>query len=232
MTTEGESLDGLLRALIEQQHESNLEIMHRLANVEGDVSELNDDVIGLQSSASGLASSVARLESDVSGLKSEMSALKSEVDVRFEGLANNIGQIKGGHAYLMATQRPELIAERLGFFYERVIPVGELIDLTREQPDIITSSADRESFLNSDLVLKVRDKDEKLTNYLAVEISYTGQERDANRAIRNARFVQRFTGRPSYAAVASVEIDEAMQSKVERGSVLWHKISAADLQPD
>lgn len=203
MTTEGENLETVLRAFIEHQHESNLEILHRLANVEGDVSELNDDVTGL----------------------------KSEIDGRFEGLANNIAQIKGGHAYLMATQRPELIAERLGFYYDRVIPVGELIDMTREQPDVITSSADRESFLNADLVLKVRDKDDQLTNYLAVEISYTGQEHDANRAIRNARFVHSFTGRPSYAAVASVEIDEATQKQVDQRAVLWHKIMAADLEP-
>ena len=204
MTTEGENLETVLRAFIEQQHEANLEILHRLASVEGDVSDLNDDVTGL----------------------------KSEIDDRFEGLANNIGQIKGGHAYLMATQKPELVAESLGYYYERIVSPSELIDMTRELPDVIPSTGDRESFLNADLVLKVKDKDEKLTNYLAVEISYTGQQRDVARAIRNAGYLQRFTGRPAYAAVASVEIDGATQMELDRGAILWHRINAADLQPD
>lgn len=204
MTTEGENLETVLRAFIEQQRESNLEILHRLASVEGDVSELNDDI----------------------------SELKSEIDDRFEGLANNIGQIKGGHAYLMATQKPELVAESLGYYYERMLSPSELIDMTRELPEVISSPGERESFLNADLVLKVKDKDEKLTNYLAVEISYTGQQRDVDRAIRNARFLQRFTGRPAHAAIASVEIDETTRAEVDRGYVFWHRITAADLQPD
>jgi hypothetical protein len=204
MTTEGENLETVLRAFIEHQHESNLEILHRLANVEGDVSELNDDVTGL----------------------------KSEIDGRFEGLANNIAQIKGGHAYLMATQKPELVAESLGYYYERMLSPSELIDMTRELPGVIPSTGDRESFLNADLVLKVKDKDERLTNYLAVEISYTGQQRDADRAKRNAGFLQQFTGRPARAAVASVEMDDATQSEVDDGTILWYRITAADLQPD
>ena len=225
MTTEGENLETVLRAFIEHQHESNLEILHRLANVEGDVSELNDEVTGLQSDVSALTS-------DVTGLKSDVTGLKSEIDGRFEGLANNIAQIKGGHAYLMATQKPELVAESLGYYYERMLSPSELIDMTRELPEVIPSTGDRESFLNADLVLKVKDKDEKLTNYLAVEISYTGQQRDADRAKRNASFLQRFTGRPAHAAVASVEIDDSTQIEVGHGAILWHRITAADLQPD
>ena len=225
MTNERENLEAVLRAFMEHQHESTLEILHRLANVEGDVSELNDDVSGLKSDVSGL-------KSDVSGLKSDVSGLKSEMDDRFEGLVNNIGQIKGGHAYLMATQKPELVAESLGYYYERMMSPSELIDMTRELPGVISSSGDRESFLNADLVLKVKDKDERLTNYLAVEISYTGQQRDVDRALRNAGFLQQFTGRPAHAAVASVEIDEVTRAEVDRGAVLWHRITAADLQPD
>ena len=136
-------------------------------------------------------------------IRSDVSELKTEADNRFQGLANNISEIKGGHAYLMATQQPELVAERLGFRYERIISVGELIDMTREQPEVISDSGERESFLNADLVLKVKDKDNQLTNYIAVEISYTGHQRDTERALRNSGYLHQFTGRPAHAAIAS-----------------------------
>jgi hypothetical protein len=88
--------------------------------------------------------------------------------------------------------------------------------MTREQPGVISTDSERESFLNADSVLKVKDKVNRLTNYIAVEISYTGQERDSQRALRNAGFLSQFTGRPAHAAVASVKNDEAVQTQVAK----------------
>ena len=174
------------------------------------------------------AASQARLN----GIQDELTEFKDEANARFEGLANDAAEVKGGHAYVMTTQQPELVAERLGFYYERVMSAGELVDMTREQPEVISTDNERESFLNADLVLKVKDKVNSLTNYVAVEVSYTGQERDAERALRNAGFLNQFTGRPAYAAVASVKNDEAVQSQIDKKGLLWHSIRAADLQPN
>lgn len=68
--------------------------------------------------------------------------------------------------------------------------------MVREVPSVITNDSEHESFLNADIILKVKDKTDVLTNYITVEISYTGQDRDSKRAIRNAGLLNQFTGRP------------------------------------
>ena len=45
-------------------------------------------------------------------------------------------------------------------------------------------------------------------SYIVAEISWTAAERDNDRAIRNAGYVSLFTGRTTYAAVASVHVDK------------------------
>lgn len=203
MTTENDDLREMLHSFITQQTEFN---------------EYQREVN---------AASQARLN----GIQDETNTKFAEADARFEGLANDAAEVKGDHAYIMTIQRPEVVAERLGFYYDRVLTAGELVDMTRELPDVIPNDSERESFLNADLVLKVKDKVNMLTNYIAVEISYTGQERDSQRALRNAGFLSQFTGRPAHAAVASVKNDAAMQAHIENAELLWYGIRSSDLQP-
>ena len=44
-----------------------------------------------------------------------------------------------------------------------------------------------------------------------MEVSYTADERETDRAIRNAEFLTRFTGVPTYAAAASVYVDNRIR---------------------
>ena len=171
------------------------------------------------------------IQDEITEFKDQANAKFAEADARFKGLANDAAEVKGGHAYIMTIQRPAIVAERLGFYFDRVLTSGELVDLVREVPGVITSDNERESFLNADLVLKVKDKADILTNYIAMEISYTGQDRDSRRAIRNAGFLSQFTGRPAYAAIASVKNDATTQAQIENKALLWYEIRAADLQP-
>ena len=85
-----------------------------------------------------------------------------------------------------------------------------------------------DSFTKADLVIKVRDGD-RFTSYIAVEISYTADQRDIERAQRNAELLTRFTGRPSRAVVASVRNDPVVNSLVNSGYVNWYQIPLRDL---
>ena len=58
------------------------------------------------------------------------------------------------------------------------------------------------SFRNADLVIEATDGTG--ARYIAMEVSFTADLRDCNRAIRNAGLITRFTGKPAQPAIASV----------------------------
>ena len=59
------------------------------------------------------------------------------------------------------------------------------------------------------------------TRYIAMEVSFTADLRDCNRAIRNARLIESFTGKPAQAAIASVRNDREVAEVVESGALYW-----------
>ena len=69
------------------------------------------------------------------------------------------------------------------------------------------------SFRNADLVIEATDGTD--TRYIVMEVSFTADRRDCDRAIRNAGLITRFTGKPAQAAVASVRNDR--EAAVESG---------------
>ena len=75
------------------------------------------------------------------------------------------------------------------------------------------------SFRNADLVIEATDGTD--TRYIAMEVSFTADRRDCDRAIRNAGLITKFTGKSAQAAIASVRNDrEAAESVESRGGVL------------
>ena len=88
----------------------------------------------------------------------------------------------------------------------------------------------RRSFYVADLVAKVQDGDGNQL-FMAVEASYTADERDTQRAVRNAEFITRFTGMTAVPVVASLGNDRAVQQLVDDGHVLWFQFQLQDLQP-
>ena len=66
---------------------------------------------------------------------------------------------------------------------------------------------DENSFKIAGLIMVARTGDGAWC-YVAVEISYTADERDTTRAIRNAEYITNFTETPCYAAVAGVSKDD------------------------
>ena len=153
------------------------------------------------------------------------------IERRLNTMHNDIAEIKGGHARTETLRRGDLVAAGLDFTFERALSAGELGDMVRENPDISSSirANELESFTKADLVIKVKDR-EWLTNYLAVEISYTADQRDIERSRRNADLLTRFTGRPSHAVVASVRNDSVVRNLVSIGYVNWYQIPLRDLQ--
>lgn len=86
------------------------------------------------------------------------------------------------------------------------------------------------SFREADLVIEAHHGSDKM--YVAVEISFTADKRDTDRAIRNAGFLHRFTGYEAHSVVASVQNDHDVAQQVEQGLVHWYKIDQSTLRAD
>ncbi len=85
------------------------------------------------------------------------------------------------------------------------------------------SHAQLESFLLADLIVEATDSDGRM-QYAAVESSYTADEFDTRRAIRNAGYLTRFTGTPACAAITAVRTDWNIDDLIESGAIHWYKM--------
>ena len=86
------------------------------------------------------------------------------------------------------------------------------------------------SFRNADLVTLATDGAD--TRYIAMEVSFTADRRDCDRAVRNAGLITRFTGKAAQATVASVRNDRDATETVESGAVCWHPLEDRTPSPE
>ena len=131
--------------------------------------------------------------------------------------------LKGDYARTRAIQDARGIAEDRGLEYVRTLTNDDLNGMAR-------GNLDRDvlrSFRNADLVIEATYG--TATRFIAMEISYTADQRDCSRAIRNAELITRFTGEPALAVIASVRNDQTAAA-VESGAVYWHPLE--DRTPD
>ena len=153
------------------------------------------------------------------------------IDRRLDTIQGDIAEVKGGHARTETIRRADIIASAMNLIYERTLSAGELDDMARENADSAIAGNELESFTKADLVIKAKDGS-RLTNYVAVEISYTADQRDTGRAIRNADLLNRFTGRPAYAVIASIKNDFAVNDLISKGAIRWYEIPLRSLQAE
>lgn len=153
-------------------------------------------------------------------------ATKSEV----EQLRIDIGPLKAAHVRNEATMEAPLIAQDMGFKLVRILELQERMELTDGQDLSGISRGDLQSFHRADLIMRVTNPQGQET-YIAVEISYTADERDTTRAIRNAEYLERFTGRLARAAVAGLRRDRRIED-IEPDEVFWYELPESIVEVD
>ncbi len=110
-----------------------------------------------------------------------------------------------------------LIANRMGLRYRRALERQEIIDILETGADKgLTqgiSRDDKESFMKADLIVDAQTADGE-RRYIAVAISHTADDRETNRAVRNAEYITKFAAIPTYAVAAGMfkdnRIDEVL----------------------
>ena len=154
----------------------------------------------------------------------------ANVEDRLQRITDDLGDLKGHVAGRIAREMADDIAEQLGYEIAQQLNGNDLRAMLRGSTANDIPAGVRRSFYVADLVAKVQDQDGNLL-FMAVEASYTADERDTRRAVRNAELISRFTGMTAVPVVASLENDRAVQQLVEDGHVQWFQFQSRDLQP-
>ena len=154
----------------------------------------------------------------------------ASVEARLQRITDDLGDLKSHVAGRIAREMADDIAEQLGYEITQQLNGNDLRATLRGSTANDIPAGVRRSFYVADLVAKVQDQDGNQL-FMAVEASYTADERDTQRAVRNAELISRFTGMTAVAVVASLENDRAVQKLVDDGHVQWFQFQSRDLQP-
>lgn len=171
-----------------------------------------------------------RLTETVNQIGTQLSQFIEAANKRFDNIEVEVkrhsvqmGELKGIFARSLFVEEAALVARDMGLRRARNLGQEELWDMTEASDTTGISTGNLRSFRKADLVLEATDREGE-TCYVAVEISYTVDGRDTRRAIRNAEYLTRFTGTPTYAAVAGFDADYRIQDSIEDGLVSWYQM--------
>ena len=148
---------------------------------------------------------------------------------RLTMIEGDIGNFRGAYAREAIIRNPAAIAAEMDLEYVRTVAPEELVRMSRMAAGNISRSQLR-SFRDADLVIEASDGGS--LHYIAVETSYTADQRDTYRAVRNAQFLEEFTGKTARTVIASVRNDRYVSSLVESGAVSWYPLQDRSPEPE
>ena len=165
-------------------------------------------------------------------LPQTMARLTERIDrmaEQMERLRDDVGTLKGWATDGLAQRVAPVIALAMNLHFTKNLDGADLSAMLSGQDLSGISHSQLESFLLADLIMETTDTDGRML-YVAVESSYTADERDTRRAIRNARYLTRFTGAPARAAITAVRTDWNINDLIASGAVHWYKMPERLLQ--
>ena len=197
-----------------------------------------DGVIKLEAAAEGVIDVVnqgltewmTKLES-FEGKVDGIQSMFEELGAKFDGVRDDLGLVKGGHARSAMVNNLPRIAAEFGFQYIAAMPQTTVMEFANMARALGEEQSQVDSFRNADMVMHVLD-DKGQPAYVAIEASFTVDSNDINRAVRNAGYLTRFTGLPAFPAVAGVAVMPEAQEEVDTEKVFLYKISPRELQSE
>ena len=148
----------------------------------------------------------------------DMRERSSNTLTRLDRMEGDSGTLKGYWARNTAVSDAAGIAQDMGLEFVRTLTASDLMEMSRNQLEQDTGR----SFRRADLVIEATK--DGAPQYVALEVSYTADQRDSGRALRNAGLLTRFTGRKATAGVASVRNTHEVEQLVESGELYWHPL--------
>ena len=219
----------LTRELLElpEQHAQLTErvdqIAEQLAQLTERVDQIAEQLAQLTERVDRLTERVDQIAEQLAQLTERVDRLTERMDRRFDQIANDMARLKERDAIASTKEQTHVIAWLLGLRRQLYLHGNEVIDLARNQDTTDISQGDLASFQSADLIMEATDQSGEL-HYIAVEVSFTVDGRDTRRAIRNAGYLTRFTGRPAHAVVTGYRKDRETQPAIDSGQVLWYPL--------
>ena len=197
-----------------------------------DIVGLTQRVDGLDEKVDALAAEQAAMRRDIVGLTERVDGLDEKftgMSEKLDGLRDDIGLVKGGHARAEMLRKVSLIADELNYHTVTELPRSTIIALARSALTAGMARNEVESFRNADLIL-LGQHENGLPGYLAIEVSFTVNASDVRRAMRNAGYLQQYTGLESRPVVAGIEFLPEARREADEGAVHVYPIASRDVQ--
>ena len=198
---------------------------------------LTDELINLPERFAAFAARVddfiakqEQFNSEQRQFNEEQRQFNQRVDARFDRIEGDLSHFKNRFSESQVAEEAATIAMAMGFTLVQVLSNADLVRICQHPDAHPLPQNDLISFTRADLALEVSD-DAGNRQFIAMEISYTADQRDTDRAQRNAEYLTRFTGQPAHAAVASARNDHDIQSLIDDGAVRWHPLEDQDDRP-
>lgn len=158
----------------------------------------------------GIDTRLDGIDTRLDGMDTRFDGIDARLDQhgrRLDGIGGNVSDLKGHYIIQAARSDADFLAAEMGLVWTRTLRKLDILHIWQaaERDRLIEgiSARDRRSFLNADIIADALDSQGKGC-FIAVEVSYTVHVRDTDRVIRNANYLTRFTGKPSYMAVTGV----------------------------
>ncbi len=210
--------------------ESRMESMEsHIGNVESRMATKEDLAHVEKNMSSDLARTEKSIRSDMA-TRDYVKDVENRLTSQLNQLRDDIGPIKDAHAMGAAVREADLIAEEMGFRFVRVLERKDIRQLVNGNGLPGASSDDLKSFRRADLIMEVTDSLGEVA-YIAAEISFTADERDTNRAVRNAEFMSRLTGKQTRAAIVGLRRDNRIE-RIPQSEVFWYGLPQSAIHSD
>ena len=254
-----QTLDALVegqRSLVEGQAAMQRDIAGLTERVDG----LDEKFTGLDEKVDALAAEQAAMRRDIDALAEGQAVMRRDIDAlaegqtamrrdivgltervdgldekftgmseKLDGLRDDIGLVKGGHARAEMLRKVSLIADELNYHTVTELPRSTIIALARSALTAGMARNEVESFRNADLIL-LGQHENGLPGYLAIEVSFTVNASDVRRAMRNASYLQQYTGLESRPVVAGIEFLPEARREADEGAVHVYPIALREVQ--
>ena len=146
-------------------------------------------------------------------------------------ILDELGALKGSSMFLAARfEIPELV-HRMGFRYLRKLSRNDLFHMVADNDTDDMPTPALRSFREADFIIEVADQS-GATNYLTAEASFTVDERDVERVVRNAEYIRRFTGNPGRPVLMGVRYVNEVASVIDSSEIYWYQIDESVLAPE
>ncbi len=194
-------------------------------NIRSDMAT-KDDLARVEKS---VRSDMARVEKNIwsdMATKDMFNSLTSQLNQ----LRDDIAPIKDSHTAGAAIREADLIAEEMGFEFVRILERSDLRQLVNGKGLPGESYDDLKSFRRADLIMEVADSLGEVA-YIAVEVSFTADQRDVDRSVRNAEYLAQLTGKQTRAAIVGLRRDNRI-TDVPQSEVFWYSLPQSALHAE